>query len=398
MNQENVNQLVAWIKDNKNYSVDQLKQSAIQGGHNEEDFNAALSILNEPNKNQYNNSSPSDKSTVYATFPRRFVAYLIDISIITLLSNLLTSFIIAPIISPWITKISNTVVGSGSAITSSGATSIFSNMFKIWGAIMGVGLIVLLIIYFIYYVFFNSSKIQATPGKMILGLCVTDINGARISFLRSLGRAAASIISFAILYIGYLFPLFTEKKQTLHDIIASTVVVDVKRKSKLFVFLCFIGILAVSITYGKITNPSKPIVSVKVTGTLNQPQKTLTDAQKEEIRLAVAELHNIVKMNSIVEMRKYLVSSVDSQLNKTDMESSADSYVEDTISRYSVILETVNENTIMSPNIVWMPYFDNITEEPIQVVLADKSAEIKGKMLRLSFIKINGIWKSERVY
>ena len=31
MNQENVNKLVDWIKANRNYSAEQLKQSALQG-------------------------------------------------------------------------------------------------------------------------------------------------------------------------------------------------------------------------------------------------------------------------------------------------------------------------------------------------------------------------------
>lgn len=399
MNQENVNQLVAWIKDNKNYSMDQLKQSAIQGGHNEEDFNAALSILNSPNGNQFVNSSPSNENNVYATFPRRFVAYLIDISIMALLSDLLTSYIVAPIISPWITNVFNTAVNSGPDITSSGATSIFSNMFKIWGAVMGVGLLISFIIYFIYYVFFNSSKLQATPGKIVLGLLVTDKSGGKINFLRSLGRTAASIISSVILYIGYLFPLFTAKKQTLHDIIASTVVVDVKKRTKLFVFLCFIGLIIISIVYGNLNKSPESAIRNQIKVDISRrPALTLSNAQKEEIKLAVAELHNIVKMNSIIEMRKYLVSSADNQLSKTNMESSTDSYVKSTISEYSVILETVNEDTLMSPNIFWMPFFDNITKEPIQVMLTDKSAEIKGKMIRLSFTKINGVWKSQRVY
>ena len=48
MNQENVNKLVDWIKANRNYSVEQLRQSALQGGSSEEDFNAALGIANTP--------------------------------------------------------------------------------------------------------------------------------------------------------------------------------------------------------------------------------------------------------------------------------------------------------------------------------------------------------------
>ena len=48
MNQENVNRLVDWIKANRNYPTEQLRQSALQGGSSEEDFNAALNITNAP--------------------------------------------------------------------------------------------------------------------------------------------------------------------------------------------------------------------------------------------------------------------------------------------------------------------------------------------------------------
>jgi hypothetical protein len=48
MNQENVNKLVDLIKANRNYPVEQLRQSALQGGASEKDFNAALSVVNAP--------------------------------------------------------------------------------------------------------------------------------------------------------------------------------------------------------------------------------------------------------------------------------------------------------------------------------------------------------------
>lgn len=60
---------------------------------------------------------------------------------------------------------------------------------------------------------------------MALGLIVTDANGGRISFLRALGRYFAKILSGMILLIGYIMVGFTEKKQGLHDILASTLVV-----------------------------------------------------------------------------------------------------------------------------------------------------------------------------
>ncbi len=76
-----------------------------------------------------------------------------------------------------------------------------------------------------YFVGFESSSYQATPGKMALGLIVTDTDGRRISPMRALGRYVAKIPSAMILGIGFIMVGFTERKQGLHDYIASTLVV-----------------------------------------------------------------------------------------------------------------------------------------------------------------------------
>ena len=80
----------------------------------------------------------------------------------------------------------------------------------------------------LYYGFFESSSKQGSPGKMALGLKVTDLDGRRISFGRASVRYAASILSALLAYGGYLMGAFTQKKQTLHDILVGTVVIREK--------------------------------------------------------------------------------------------------------------------------------------------------------------------------
>jgi uncharacterized RDD family membrane protein YckC len=77
----------------------------------------------------------------------------------------------------------------------------------------------------LYYAFMESSEYQATLGKMALGLKVTDLAGQRIAFGRATGRYFAKILSGLILMIGYIMAAFTERKQALHDMLASTLVV-----------------------------------------------------------------------------------------------------------------------------------------------------------------------------
>jgi uncharacterized RDD family membrane protein YckC len=79
----------------------------------------------------------------------------------------------------------------------------------------------------LYEALMESSSKQATLGKMVVGVKVTDLNGNRISFARATGRHFAKILSSVILFIGYIMVGFTERKQGLHDMIAGTLVAKV---------------------------------------------------------------------------------------------------------------------------------------------------------------------------
>jgi uncharacterized RDD family membrane protein YckC len=76
----------------------------------------------------------------------------------------------------------------------------------------------------LYEAFMLSSPYQATLGKMIFGMKVTDLAGNRISFGKATGRHFAKILSGMILCIGFIMVAFTERKQGLHDIIVGTLV------------------------------------------------------------------------------------------------------------------------------------------------------------------------------
>ena len=88
----------------------------------------------------------------------------------------------------------------------------------------GVTFIVLVFGSWLYEAFMESSSYQATLGKMIFGMKVTDLNGNRISFERATGRHFAKWLSGIILGIGYIMVGFTERKQGLHDLLAGTLV------------------------------------------------------------------------------------------------------------------------------------------------------------------------------
>jgi RDD family len=58
---------------------------------------------------------------------------------------------------------------------------------------------------------------------------IADLRGGRITFARASVRFFAKILSTNILLIGYLMALFTEKKQTPHDLLVSIVVIETNK-------------------------------------------------------------------------------------------------------------------------------------------------------------------------
>lgn len=83
-----------------------------------------------------------------------------------------------------------------------------------------LGSLASLVLTLVYFVGYETSDKQGTWGKQLLGIRVTDLQGRRISTGRAVGRYFAKIISNFTCGIGYLLPLFTDRKQTLHDLIS----------------------------------------------------------------------------------------------------------------------------------------------------------------------------------
>lgn len=150
----------------------------------------------------------------YAGFWLRFVAYLID----GLVSGAAFLVLLVPLFI---------LTGAGAALSKIGSGE---NISDDVAAFMGIGFIlgffgIILVVSWLYYALSESSSWQATLGKKILNLKVTDMSGQPISFGRASGRYFAKIITGMIpLMIGYIMAGFTEKKQAIHDMIASCLV------------------------------------------------------------------------------------------------------------------------------------------------------------------------------
>jgi uncharacterized RDD family membrane protein YckC len=144
-------------------------------------------------------SSPDPSTQVlddvsYAGFWKRFAASLID-GVISVVGG----FILG--------------IAYGFTLGTDAGAELFGQVF---GVLLG----------WIYFAGFESSGYQATVGKHVLNVRVTDEAGRRVSFARATGRHFGKILSTLTLFIGYLMAGFTEKKQALHDKLAGCLVTN----------------------------------------------------------------------------------------------------------------------------------------------------------------------------
>lgn len=100
-----------------------------------------------------------------------------------------------------------------------------SSMPTNWDVMSYVGaLLVAAFTSFVFEVFWIGSHLQATPGKRVLRLKVTDLRGRPIGVGHAFGRYLMKGLSGSVFCIGFLMQPYTAKKQALHDLLAGTLV------------------------------------------------------------------------------------------------------------------------------------------------------------------------------
>ncbi len=130
----------------------------------------------------------------YAGFWRRFGAAVLDWLIMSAVNTVIQMISVAA-----------GIIELNFESTSESADLSFTP--AMWG-VSTLGFVIMIL----YFAIMESSSRQATLGKMVLGIVVTDGEGKRISFGRALGRNLAKIISDIILFIGHLMVAFTREE------------------------------------------------------------------------------------------------------------------------------------------------------------------------------------------
>ncbi|MES1216751.1 MAG: RDD family protein [Bacteroidota bacterium] len=88
-----------------------------------------------------------------------------------------------------------------------------------------VGSLLGIVMSWLYAALQESGPNQATIGKKAVGMKVVNTEGQPVSFAQASGRHFGKYISMIIIFIGYLMMLWDERKQTLHDKMADTLII-----------------------------------------------------------------------------------------------------------------------------------------------------------------------------
>ena len=90
--------------------------------------------------------------------------------------------------------------------------------------ILAANAIIIPVLKFIYQVYLETTQ-QATFGKKMLNIRVTNLSGLKPSFSEILFRNLSKIISTAIFFFGYFYLFLNKKQQCVHDLMANTLVI-----------------------------------------------------------------------------------------------------------------------------------------------------------------------------
>jgi uncharacterized RDD family membrane protein YckC len=152
----------------------------------------------------YNPQAGFSQPILYAGFWLRLAAHLIDYVILAVLGGIVSQLL------AFQTPMFHQHHGS----------PLFTLLFFGWQAST-----LTLALHWLYYTLMESSRFQATPGKLALGLAVTDTSGNPVSFGRACGRFFAKALSYATLYFGFAMAGWTDRRQALHDLISDCLVI-----------------------------------------------------------------------------------------------------------------------------------------------------------------------------
>jgi uncharacterized RDD family membrane protein YckC len=165
-----------------------------------------------------------------AGFWKRYVAYFIDVVLVYLVIEGLAQVFFSGAVSAALAHVRQQLAAIQAQLAvSPDLPSVYQAQINM--AMQACGTLTWLSLYYslayvvagsAYFALCESSRWQATLGKRLLGIQVTDASGGRIGLGRALGRFFAAGLSWMTMNIGHAMAAFGSERRALHDYVAGT--------------------------------------------------------------------------------------------------------------------------------------------------------------------------------
>lgn len=153
-----------------------------------------------------------------------------------------------------------------------------------------------LVLGLLYKPVFEASPLKGTPGKAMMGMVVLSEAGERLTLKQSYIRYFCSILSGFVLGIGYLMNLFTAKRQTLHDMIAESVVIN-QEAPDLNYFQVWLA--EVKVIFNRLAGDSAEVSNAA--SSVNTAASTVSSAQSADVSKVIEDLHKLYQSGALSE-------------------------------------------------------------------------------------------------
>lgn len=154
---------------------------------------------------------------IYAGLGRRFIAFIVDMILVLLigLTTVAGFGLFRGVQNAYFYGVQH--IPADQLTTEGTMGALIASIIAAYG-------ILLIIVPWLYFAGFESARSQATPGKVLMRLVVTDMQGQKPTFARTTLRFFGKFISTLVIFLGYLMIGLTKKHQGLHDKIAGCLV------------------------------------------------------------------------------------------------------------------------------------------------------------------------------
>lgn len=163
----------------------------------------------------------------HGSLAKRIVAYLIDSLVSTIAGLVVVRLALSGLLAAGLYSAAGLILPNITSVDVDATT-----LWESYSAVEKARVMVMFVALprWLYMTLFHGSRLQATPGKLLLGLKLVDACGARLSYMasavRSLSRGALYLCTLGLSeLVSVVFIMTRQKREALLDLIVGSKVV-----------------------------------------------------------------------------------------------------------------------------------------------------------------------------